>query len=55
MEVRQILLGNEDGDLDDADDVDLPDLMDDPDFPTENPQTRHCPSVLAAFYCEGRN
>ena len=38
MEVWQILFGNEDGDLDDDDDVDLPDLMDDPDFPTENPQ-----------------
>ena len=33
VEVRQILLGNED-DVD----VDLPNLMDDPDFPTENPQ-----------------
>ena len=32
------MLGNGNGDLDDADDVDLPDLMDDPDFSTENPQ-----------------
>ena len=38
VEVRQILLGNEDDDLDDDVDVGLPDLMDDPDFPTENPQ-----------------
>ena len=38
VEVWQILLGNEDGDLDDADNVDLPDLLDDTDFPTENPQ-----------------
>ena len=38
VEVRQILLGNENSDLDDDVDVDLPDLMDDPDFPTEDPQ-----------------